>query len=361
MMWLMLDIFLCVLVPVTLDAEFKRREDLFLKNLGLSSKPDPVSPPSVPPILWKIFKERMGNPSQKKKHNLCYVDEFKIPGNIIRVLPDHGKFILPQTSTKQPTLCLEKRLFFNMSVMGNAEKVTMGRLEVRFSHNTYHGNVFDLRLYRILQMSLKGMGSHKLNRKLLMAQSFRLLHKSLYFNLTEICQIWMDPLHNVGLVLEIYTRNDASRTTNALESCRDIQTFLYTSLLVVSLDSQQCRSPRKKRSYVKLPFTASNICRKRRLYVEFRDVGWQKWVIAPRGYLANYCFGECPFPLTELLNGTNHAILQTLIHSIDSEDIPLPCCVPIKMSPISMLFYDNCDNVVLRHYENMAVDECGCR
>ncbi|XDV43724.1 hypothetical protein PO909_012148 [Leuciscus waleckii] len=35
--------------------------------------------------------------------------------------------------------------------------------------------------------------------------------------------------------------------------------------------------------------------------------------------------------------------------------------VPIKLSPISMLYYDNNDNVVLRHYEDMVVDECGCR
>ncbi|KAM4709068.1 protein DVR-1-like [Discoglossus pictus] len=356
MLWLGLGVFLCVLVPVILDPELKRHEDQFLRSLGLSSKPDPVSPPPVPPVLWKIFRQRMGNPSQKKKPDLCYVEEFNVPGSVIRVFPDQGRFVLPHSPNQQPVLCIERKLFFDLSVMEKIERLTMGRLEIRFSRNTYYGQIFDLRLYRVLQMSLRGMGSNKLNRKLIVAQSFRLLHKSLYFNLTEICKSWSDPTRNMGLALEISPKKEG-----LLEECRDMQSFLYTSLLVVSLNPSQCKTQRKKRSLFKLSFTASNICKKRRLYVEFRDVGWQNWVIAPRGYMANYCFGECPYPLTEILNGSNHAILQTMVHSIDPDDIPLPCCVPIKMSPISMLFYDNSDNVVLRHYENMAVDECGCR
>lgn len=235
----------------------------------------------------------------------------------------------------------------------------MGHLEVQFSQNTYYGRIFDLRLYRITQLSLRGMENQKTSRKLLTAQTFRLLHKSLYFNLTEICQIWRDPHKNLGLTLEIAPKKEGS-LAGPLDECQGIQTFLSTSLLAVTLNPLQC-STRQKRSSGKLPFIPSNICRRRRLYVEFRDVGWHEWVIAPQGYLANYCRGECPYPLTGVLNGTNHAVLQTLAHSIEPHDIPPPCCVPIKMSPISMLFYDNSDNVVLKHYENMSVDECGCR
>nr|AOT85836.1 vg1-e1.L [Xenopus laevis] len=361
MMWLRLWAFLHILAIVTLDSELKRREELFLRSLGFSSKPNPVSPPPVPSILWRIFNQRMGSSSQKKKPDLCFVEEFNVPGSVIRVFPDQGRFIIPYSDDIHPTQCLEKRLFFNISAIEKEERVTMGQLELRFSQNTYYGRVFDLRLYRTLQITLKGMGRSKTSRKLLVAQTFRLLHKSLFFNLTEICQSWQDPLKNLGLVLEIFPNKESSWMSTAKDECKDIQTFLYTSLLTVTLNPLRCKKPRRKRSYSKLPFTASNICKKRHLYVEFKDVGWQNWVIAPQGYMANYCYGECPYPLTEILNGSNHAILQTLVHSIEPEDIPLPCCVPTKMSPISMLFYDNNDNVVLRHYENMAVDECGCR
>lgn len=39
----------------------------------------------------------------------------------------------------------------------------------------------------------------------------------------------------------------------------------------------------------------------------------QDWVIAPQGYSAYYCEGECSFPLDSCMNATNHAILQSLV------------------------------------------------
>ncbi|MBV97881.1 Embryonic growth/differentiation factor 1, partial [Eschrichtius robustus] len=99
---------------------------------------------------------------------------------------------------------------------------------------------------------------------------------------------------------------------------------------------------------------------------DFREVGWHRWVIAPRGFLANYCQGKCGLPaaLSEP-GGTpalNHAVLRALMHAAaPSAAAGLPCCVPARLSPISVLFFDNSDNVVLRHYEDMVVDECGCR
>ncbi|XP_077108850.1 protein DVR-1-like [Ranitomeya variabilis] len=355
MQWLTLGVFLSVVVPLIMDSEMSLTEEMFLRSLGFPAKPNPVSPPPIPSILWKIFNRRMDSSAHKKKQDLCFLEEFNVPGSTVRVFPDQGQLV-PRSSDQPSNLCLKKRLFFKVSIIEKEEQVTMSKLEVRFGKNAYYGQTFDLRLYRILQISLRGMGDQRSSRKLLAAQSFRLLHRSLYVNLTDVCQIWRAPHKNFGLDLEILHRKDGT-----LDDCPDVQSFLYTSLLMVTLNPLQCKKSRKKRSYGNLPFLASNICKKRRFYVEFRHVGWQNWVIAPRGYLANDCYGECPYPLAEILNGSNHAILQALAHSLDPEDIPLPCCVPTKMSPISMLFYDNNDNVVLKHYENMSVDECGCR
>ena len=41
-----------------------------------------------------------------------------------------------------------------------------------------------------------------------------------------------------------------------------------------------------------------------------RDLGWEDWIIAPEGYAAFYCHGECSFPLNTHMNATNHAIVQ---------------------------------------------------
>ena len=102
-------------------------------------------------------------------------------------------------------------------------------------------------------------------------------------------------------------------------------------------------------------------CARHSLYVDFGEVGWREWIVAPHGYDAYYCHGQCLFPLAEHLNATNHAIVQTLTNSVHPTLVPNPCCVPTELSSISMLYVDEHNLVVLKSYPKMAVDACGCR
>ncbi|XP_038152231.1 bone morphogenetic protein 5 [Cyprinodon tularosa] len=101
-------------------------------------------------------------------------------------------------------------------------------------------------------------------------------------------------------------------------------------------------------------------CKKHELYVSFRDLGWQDWIIAPEGYAAFYCDGECSFPLNAQMNATNHAIVQTLVHLMFPDNVPKPCCAPTKLNAISVLYFDDSSNVILKKYRNMVVRSCGC-
>ncbi|XP_040830209.1 bone morphogenetic protein 8B isoform X1 [Ochotona curzoniae] len=112
------------------------------------------------------------------------------------------------------------------------------------------------------------------------------------------------------------------------------------------------------------------VCRRHELYVSFRDLGWLDWVIAPQGYSAYYCEGECVFPLDSCMNATNHAILQSLVstaasreggvHLMKPDAVPKACCAPTKLSATSVLYYDSSNNVILRKHRNMVVKACGC-
>ena len=102
-------------------------------------------------------------------------------------------------------------------------------------------------------------------------------------------------------------------------------------------------------------------CRRWPLYVDFVEVGWNDWIVAPAGYQAFYCAGECPYYMPGYLNATNHAVVQALVNSVDPLSAPRPCCVPTKMRAISMLYVDADDRVVIKNYQNMVVDACGCR
>ncbi|XP_053123923.1 bone morphogenetic protein 8A [Hemicordylus capensis] len=102
------------------------------------------------------------------------------------------------------------------------------------------------------------------------------------------------------------------------------------------------------------------VCRRHELYVSFQDLGWLDWVIAPQGYSAFYCEGECSFPLDSCMNATNHAILQSLVHLMKPDAVPKACCAPTKLSATSVLYYDSNNNVILKKHRNMVVKTCGC-
>lgn len=94
--------------------------------------------------------------------------------------------------------------------------------------------------------------------------------------------------------------------------------------------------------------------------MDFRDTGWDDWIVALSGYHAFYCHGECRFPLAAHMNSSSHAMVQTLLSSVNAS-VPWTCCVPTMLSPVALLYLGQHDVVVLKTYEDMVVDGCGCR
>lgn len=106
---------------------------------------------------------------------------------------------------------------------------------------------------------------------------------------------------------------------------------------------------------------ATGECSRLELYVDFEQIGWSSWIISPKGYSAYYCKGHCNFPLGQSQRPTNHATVQSIVHELNlAPDVGEPCCVPTSLLNVHLLFYDDNDNVVLRMYEDMVADSCGC-
>ncbi|XP_065128449.1 nodal-related 2 [Paramisgurnus dabryanus] len=100
-------------------------------------------------------------------------------------------------------------------------------------------------------------------------------------------------------------------------------------------------------------------CKKVDMHVDFNQIGWGSWIVFPKKYNAYRCEGSCPNPLGEELHPTNHAYMQSLLKYYHPNRVPSACCAPTKMSPLSMLYYEN-GELILRHHEDMVVEECGC-
>lgn len=101
-------------------------------------------------------------------------------------------------------------------------------------------------------------------------------------------------------------------------------------------------------------------CKKRFLYVDFSDLHWQNWIIAPAGYETSYCAGACTYGSYDEVNATNHAIIQSVVNIFNADSAPAPCCAPTQLKAISVLYIDDKGNIVLKKYQNMAVKSCGC-
>ncbi|XP_019411067.1 PREDICTED: bone morphogenetic protein 2-like [Crocodylus porosus] len=63
----------------------------------------------------------------------------------------------------------------------------------------------------------------------------------------------------------------------------------------------------------------------------------------------------------ESLNATNHATVQSIVHTLKlSQDVSMPCCVPTELKSINLLYFDDKENVVLKRYKDMVAASCGC-
>lgn len=103
-------------------------------------------------------------------------------------------------------------------------------------------------------------------------------------------------------------------------------------------------------------------CKKAEMYVDFKDIGWDSFVLAPSGYQAFTCRGVCSFPLAREVTPTNHAVIRTLLNLKSPQSASQACCVPTELKPISLLYENENGVVVLNNkYEGMVVKACGCR
>ena len=90
------------------------------------------------------------------------------------------------------------------------------------------------------------------------------------------------------------------------------------------------------------------------LIVDFDKFGWD-FIIQPRQYPAYYCAGEC-----HLSNYfyKPHPFLVSLQR--DSGQAGGPCCTPVSMSAISMIYVTPDGNINAKELDEMVVDSCGC-
>ena len=109
-----------------------------------------------------------------------------------------------------------------------------------------------------------------------------------------------------------------------------------------------------------LPTNPSTTCAKHEYEIDFNQFSFGQWILQPKRFNAYTCSGSCPNPLSPQYYPSNHAILLSLIRSQKEEHGQQPLCVPVKLKPLCLLYYDR-DELVIKYHRDMIVQECGCR
>ncbi|KAJ2950094.1 hypothetical protein O0L34_g11436 [Tuta absoluta] len=344
-------------------------EKQLLALLGLPRRPArrhaAAAPPPVPRAMRLLYEAKGAIPAPAANTARSY---HHTPTEVDERFPGEHRF----------------RLFFNVSAVPGDE-VARGA-DVTFQRQPSATGRQRLMLYDVVRPGRRGKSEPIL--RLLDSKQLQPGEGAVTADALSAAKRWMyEPQQNHGLLVRVIeegqnksqnrdaivphvrVRRRASEEDSDWHALQPVL-LLYTedARARAARESGQTRLVRNKRGAGRRGHRAHHrrkeareICQRRPLFVDFADVGWSDWIVAPHGYDAYYCQGDCPFPLADHLNGTNHAIVQTLVNSVNPAAVPKACCVPTQLSSISMLYMDDVNNVVLKNYQDMMVVGCGCR
>ncbi|CAG0883628.1 unnamed protein product [Darwinula stevensoni] len=128
--------------------------------------------------------------------------------------------------------------------------------------------------------------------------------------------------------------------------------------IIFSLDPSRQETARLRRSSVDCLPLSKECCREH-LYVSFKEIHWDNWILEPQGYRAYHCKGSC----ASLLRKDNpHSIIRQELARLQTESWQalMPCCTPTKMRSLSLLYLIDDKIAKYENLPNMIVDACGC-
>lgn len=156
-----------------------------------------------------------------------------------------------------------------------------------------------------------------------------------------------------------FSQLDSRSSSNKTNSTNTNQTEQNRPFLVVHIDPNVIK--RVRRRAVECTGALEGQCCKQRFYVSFKEIGWDDWILAPPGYYANYCRGDCGGIFrTPDTYSSYHAHFIEEYRKAEKLEGMQPCCAPTKFSSMSLIYYGPDEKIIKRDLPKMVVDECGC-
>lgn len=103
-------------------------------------------------------------------------------------------------------------------------------------------------------------------------------------NITHHVKHWIK-YHDLIHTIQIECETCSNQTSIPISSQLEEKPFIIIDTRMKEV------SARSKRNPICQP--GSKGCCKESLYVDFKQIGWNDWILAPPGYHANFCRGSC--------------------------------------------------------------------
>ncbi|XP_070595421.1 growth/differentiation factor 9 isoform X2 [Erythrolamprus reginae] len=104
-----------------------------------------------------------------------------------------------------------------------------------------------------------------------------------------------------------------------------------------------------------------NECELHSFWLEFSQLNWDKWIIAPHRYNPHYCKGDCPRVVGHRYGSPVHAVIHNIMREKLDSSLPELSCIPADYSPLSVLKVEADGSIVYQEYQNMIAKTCTCR
>lgn len=183
--------------------------------------------------------------------------------------------------------------------------------------------------------------------------------------------VLLNTQHSASLIDHILMRIQADKKRRKRRRKRKRRDVDFTELMKETKTKQMIRRARinkmlapKKNSDRRIKgggrMKREKACRGVPFKIDFQEMNWHDWVMAPKDYVSQRCEGSCSFPIQKQQNATSHALIQSLQNLISGGEFPEPCCAPFEMSSLPIFLLDSEGNGVIKEYVDMKVDSCGC-
>uniref|UniRef100_A0AAF5RVJ1 Growth/differentiation factor 6 n=1 Tax=Wuchereria bancrofti TaxID=6293 RepID=A0AAF5RVJ1_WUCBA len=324
------------------EQEIQLLREAFLRKFGMKEQPKQAKPAvSVPYYMWNIYEK-------VKMEDIAWVRHY-YPYNVME--SDNSTLLL------QYDLSVTVRNITS-EIINRAEL----KLKLRNEKNRRHIKIYEVdqrnpEIWRLIDAKF-------------IEGDLREEYQWMEMDVTEAIRRKRPNMNRVDFAMKLlskYASTSYQLAAYSVSPCDRKQ----SSALVVYVQTDDTARVRKKRKANKRRrhqhkkhdhrSADNNYCRRTQLLVDFNELNWQDWILAPSSYSAYQCQGECPNPLTSHFNTTNHAIVQGLINSVDPNIVPAPCCVPTEMESLAILYIDVEGKIVIKNYPDMEVLSCGCR